>query len=377
MKTLRRCLPWALLGLSAPLLAQPAAPTGAAAAPLRVQLLEIIDRQGFERPMPAYTMFVPAGWRSQAEVRWNIQAPCMRIYQPVLKAESPDGTQALELTPGEGWGRGSMGALAPGCPTAGAQSAEQYLQGWLQRHRPGARVLELRTRADKVQRPPPMQGQGYESRRVLDAAQALIERPGPTPQRELLVTVVNFGHMRMAGMGGLPPIEAASGESAGVLAWRAPGAGPDARAFDALWSSFRQNPEWAGRIARAQQQMTQENAQTQMQISQLQHQGAMDTLRQQAQRGEDAHRTRQEIAQMQNQGWQNRQQGQDRQHQATVQALRGVAPWRDAGGGTVELPNHYRHAWKLKDGSYVLTDDPGFDPARTLRIEGQALTPAR
>ncbi len=344
---------------------------------LRVQLLQVVDRQGFETPLPAYSMFVPAGWRSQAEVRWNIQAPCMRIYQPVIRAESPDGREVLELTPGEGWGRGSMGALAPGCPTLAIQSAEQYLQGWLQRHRPGARVLELRTRADKVQRPPPLQGQGYESRRVLDAAQALVEHPGAVPQREVLVTVVNFGHSRMSGMGGLPPIEAVSGEAAGVLSWRAPGAGPDPRAFDALWSSFRQEPAWAGRIARAQQQMAQENAQTQMQISQLQHQGAMDTLRQQAQRGEDAHRTRQEIAQMQNQGWQNRQQGQDRQHQATVQAIRGVTPWRDAGGGTVELPSHYRHAWKLKDGSYLLTDDPSFDPARQLRIDGQALTPAR
>ncbi len=364
----------AVLAAGAALAQAPATPP---AEPLRVQPLQIIDRQGFEKPYVAYSMFVPAGWRTEATVRWNIQAPCSRIYQPVIKAESTDGRQVLELTPGEGWGRGSMGPLAPGCPTWAIPSAEQYLQGWLQKHRAGARVLELRTRADKVQRPPPMQAQGYESRRVLDVAQALIEWPGATPQRELLVTVVNFGHSRMAGMGGLPPIEAASGEAAGVLSWRAPGAGPDARAFDALWSSFRQNPEWAARIAGAQQQMAQENAQTQMRISQLQHQGAMDTLRQQAQRGENAQRTRQEIADMQTQGWRDRQQSGDRQQQATVQAIRGVAPWRDAGGATVELPDHYRHAWKLKDGSYLLTDDPNFDPARQLRIEGQALKPAR
>ncbi len=80
---------------------------------------------------------------------------------------------------------------------------------------------------------------------------------------------------------------------------------------------------------------------------------------------------------MQTQGWRDRQQSGDRQQQATVQAIRGVAPWRDAGGATVELPDHYRHAWKLKDGSYLLTDDPNFDPARQLRIEGQALKPAR
>jgi hypothetical protein len=53
-----------------------------------------------------------------------------------------------------------------------------------------------------------------------------------------------------------------------------------------------------------------------------------------------------------------------------------VTPWRDAGGSTVELPNHFRHAWKLKDGSYLLTDDANFNPSRDLRIDGQALKPA-
>jgi hypothetical protein len=345
---------------------------------LRVQPLQIIDRQGFEKPMLAYTMFVPAGWRTEAGVRWNVQAPCARPYQPVFKAEAPDGRAVLELTPGEGWGRSSMGPLAPGCPTAAFSSAEQYLQAWLQRHRPGARLIEMKPRPDKAMRMPPMQAPGIESRQLQDAAQALIEtsQQGRT-QRELLVTVVKLNQMRMAGLGGGPPMETVSGESGGVLAWRADGAGPDARAFDALWSSFRRAPEWNARIQGANQQMAQENAATQQRIGQIQHEGAMDSLRQQAQRGEQAHQTRQEIAAMQSQGYRDRQNSQDGQHQATVQAVRGVMPWRDAGGATVELPNHFRHAWKLKDGSYLLTDDANFDPAKQLKIDGEALRSAR
>lgn len=360
-----------LCAASAPIAAQPVS-----SGHLRVQLMQIIDRQGFEQPMVAYSMFVPAGWRTEATVRWNPHAACSRPYQPVFKAEAPDGAGVLELFPGEGWGRGNMGALAPGCPVATIASAEQYLQTWVQRFRPGARILEMRQRPDKSLRSPPMQAPGIESRQMQDAAQALIELSVQgRPQRELLVTVINVSQMRMAGMGG-PPIETLSGETGGVLAWRAPGNGPDARAFDALWSSFRRGPEWNARIQRANQQMAQENAQTQTQIAQMRHEGAMDTLRQQALRGENAHRTRQEIAEMQNQGFRDRQTSQDRQQQARVQAIRGVAPWRDAGGATVELPNHFRHAWKLKDGSYLLTDDGNFNPSRDLRIEGQALQPA-
>lgn len=349
-----------------------------AGAVLRVQPLQIIDRQGFEKPMLAYTMLVPAGWRTEASVRWNVQAPCARPYQPMFKAEAPDGSAAMELTPGEGWGRSSMGPLAPGCPALAFGSAEQYLKSWLQRHRPGARLLEMKPRPDKSHQGPPMQVPGIESRQRQDAAQALIEISHQgRAQRELLVTIVNLSQLRMASMMGGPPSESSSGESGGVLAWRAADAGPDPRAFDALWSSFRRAPEWNARIQRANQQMAQENAATQQRIGQIQHEGAMATLREQAKRGEQAHQTRQEIAEMQSQGWQNRQNSQDRQHQATVQAVRGVMPWRDAGGATVELPNHFRHAWKLKDGSYVLTDDPNFDPAKQLRIDGEALRSAR
>ena len=39
----------------------------------------------------------------------------------------------------------------------------------------------------------------------------------------------------------------------------------------------------------------------------------------------------------------------------------------------VELPNHYRHAWQLKDGTYVLTDSQAFEPHRDLGVDGELL----
>ena len=46
----------------------------AGAAPLRVQPVEIVDRQGFERPLRAYTMLLPAGWRHESQVAWQSTA---------------------------------------------------------------------------------------------------------------------------------------------------------------------------------------------------------------------------------------------------------------------------------------------------------------
>ena len=51
------------------------------------------------------------------------------------------------------------------------------------------------------------------------------------------------------------------------------------------------------------------------------------------------------------------------------------SPGRLGGSGTgvVELPNHYRHAWRMRDGTYVLTDSPNFDPQRDAGQAGEQL----
>ncbi len=343
---------------------------------LRVQQVQIVDRQGFEKPMVAATMFVPAGWRVESGVRWNIQAPCVRPYQQMLRASAADGVGALELLPGEGWGRSSMsGPLSPGCPMVMLTSAGQYLQSWVQRNRSGARIVENKPRPDKGLQMPPMQMQGYEGRQWVEAAEALIQwsEQGRT-LHERVAVVVLFGHHRMANPMGGPPMETFSGESAGVLTWRGAEA-PSARHFDTLWAALRTDPTWKGRIDHTNQQMAQDNANTQMKISQMRHQSNMEALREQAKRGQIAHETRQEIAGMQMEGWRAGQASQDRNHKANVQSLREVQSFRDPDGKEVELPNHYRHAWKLNDGSFVLTDDVNFDPQRDLRMRGQQMKP--
>lgn len=55
------------------------------AAPLRVQPAEIMDRQGFERPMRAVTVMLPVGFHHAGEVAWRTAAGgCQRPYQPQL-----------------------------------------------------------------------------------------------------------------------------------------------------------------------------------------------------------------------------------------------------------------------------------------------------
>ena len=53
----------------------------------------------------------------------------------------------------------------------------------------------------------------------------------------------------------------------GVLALRVPDGQMDFRRFDALWATFRFDPEWIGRIQRGNAQMAQENQATAMAVA--------------------------------------------------------------------------------------------------------------
>jgi hypothetical protein len=345
---------------------------------LRVQPVQIIDRQGFERPMVAMTMMVPAGWQTQADVRWNLQEPCSSKFQPVLKSTAADGRAAIELAAGETWGHGNGRPLAPGCPTFAHVSAQQYLQAWVQRHRPGATVLDQRPRTELSARLQPMVTAGLRSEAWIDTAQVLIGwQQGGQAVRETLAATVKFNRMRMDGLMPGQAIETFTGQSLGVLSWRAPNGQLDFRAFDAVWNTLRSGPEWQARINRAQQQMAGDDRATGAAISAIHHGGAMDTLRQIAQRGESARQTRDEIHHMHNEGFRSGEASRERMQTERVRAIYEVQPYRDPAGGTVDLPHHWRHAWKLRDGSFVLTDDADFNPERALRMPGQMLQPVR
>lgn len=207
-----------MLAAAASSAASPALPQGA----LRVQRAEFIDRQGFEKPMVAAFMLIPAAWQQQTAVEWNVRQRCTRPYAMSLRAQAADGSAAIELAPGEGWGQATQGAVGD-CPTAPWRNTPQYLAAWVERHRPGARWLDYRARPDKSQ---PEQRQAFGngggvSQRV-DSGQTLIAyQTGGREMRETLVANVSFMQSRLVTASG-QVFDSMQAQSLGVLAWRAP-----------------------------------------------------------------------------------------------------------------------------------------------------------
>lgn len=63
---------------------------------------EVVDAQGFDRPVRAMTIALPAGWQAQSQVRWdNVNGQCSTlIASPQIMMRSGDGREQIEILPG-------------------------------------------------------------------------------------------------------------------------------------------------------------------------------------------------------------------------------------------------------------------------------------
>jgi len=128
--------------------------------------------------------------------------------------------------------------------------------------------------------------------------------------------------------------------------------------FEVIYRSFRLNPVWESAVARHFETMERINLK-----------GVQDRQR-------ILHQSQQEISAMIEQGYNARQAVMDRSAERQIQALRGVETYIDPATRTrVDLTTGYQGAWTNGLGDYVLSDAPGFNPARELEGNWTALQP--
>ncbi len=341
----------------------PQKPRGLPANALRVQQVEILDRSGFERPISASFGFIPLGWKAQGGVQWGQQFMCTNGYNVNWTAVSPDGAQTIAVLPQERWETNNYGAPpgTPGCPSAPITSSQQYLTQLAGRWRPGARVLDYRPRPDIAakfahlnMRTPSAMG---EMRTWVEAGQVefSFDEQGRA-MRGVISAATIFSLSRMAGMG-RGTMDALTGFTLPVFAATAPEGRLNLQFVEAIRQSFLANPEWELRIA-------QHNSA----ISRV----AQEEIRKRAKIFADysdyVSRIRQETAEV-------RARSDERRQRQYSEALRGTQSYDDpdAPGGRAELSGMYNHAWRLNDGTYVLSNDASFEPWRDLGVEGRRL----
>ena len=371
-----------MLSMSVSPPARGAAPTPGAAAGsgvVRVTTANIVDRAGFEKPLVAASMFVPAGWPTQSEVLWNMNLDCGAAQSLRLRAIAPDGSAQFDLMPGESWSASNYMGKPDKCQTASFRDAREYLQAWVQRYRPGARLLDFRPRPERSVAATEQQMPMMVTRIWVDSGQVLIGYAmNGNEMRETVVTDVQFTSMQSTMPGGNGTMGSLMGRSLSIMSWRAPEGKLELRHVDAVIDSLRIGKEWKSRRDQLQLDLNRGTLVAGGVIGGINAKTGMDALKAIAQRGQAAAASRAELTEINASTYRATQASIDRQHVETIKSIRGVENYRQAsGGGVVELSNLYRHAWQLKDGSYALTDNPNFNPTLELGVGGQEMARTR
>jgi hypothetical protein len=224
-------------------------------------------------------------------------------------------------------------------------------------YRPGAQVIDYRLRPDLAEPiEQPAKTPGMDGEIVREIGEILIgyHYQGQDYREVIRTTVtVQITTMNVAGMAS----RFLAGFADPALAMRAPDGQLDFRLFDFVVKSIKLDPQWLQRV-------TQVNAA----IGQAEAKGVRDRFAITTEANDY-------VSDLIVSGYEGRQRVLDSSNANWSRMTRGVEiPNR---GEQVELPNTYSNAWRLNDGSYVIAEDPSFDPNVTLGVDAYRLTPAR
>ncbi len=340
----------------------------------RMKKVALVDRYGFEKPLPAISMLIPSDWKFESDVVYPKGMPCGEMVKLSFRAQSPDGKLAIELLPAYVWqwaddpnSRQMMQSSnqqaqkfgKAGCDLMQPMHAADFVTKVMApKARPGARVLgvepipgvneSLQKQTQQAQAQ--AQQVGLKVRISSESARAKVayESKG-VPVEEWLSTVVTV-HARPLPVfsgGRMGETTSYTEEARLLFAMRAPAGQLESnqKLFQLIVSTMIIEPDWQGRVA-----------QVQANIAAIRQKGEADRQKIRQQSAEDIHR-------IQNETFQHQQHAQDVQHQQFSQYIRDVETYRDPNSGErVELSNQYGHAWSNGTGEYILSDSPNFNP---------------
>jgi len=340
---------------------------------VRLEPQIIVDATGFAQPMAAASIFVPHGWKTEGGVYWARDFMCTNGYNFLWTASAPDQSMSIGISPQTAWEMNSMGAqpTRPGCQIQQIQSVRQYLQTQVGNAIRGARILDYRDRPDLVReigfQPSRTPMPAGEVRKWAEGGEMLFAfNQNGREMRGSMAAVVQFDlnisdYSQISG--GLPGSRTEFLSAFAHPGWvaTAPNGQFNFAFFEALRKSIKSNPQWARAIAG--------------------HNAAIGqvALEESSKRSRMINETNDYIAKLRQDTWNTQQESADRRFREFGELMKGVETYKDewGPGGQTELSSQYNHAWRLRDGTYVLTDDPNFDPWRDLKLEGQKLEAVR
>ena len=341
---------------------------------LVLERVRVMDESGFGQPITAYSFLVPKGWKLQGGITWKVGATCMpEAIENRVTVRSPDGASQIDIFPTKEWDwwddpmmlqtqqQQQQNPVFRRCTIAPPMDAAAYLQGPMAQMT-GARVtkVEPSEQLGKI-----MREQAQQANQMYQQAGVSLENRSSAATATLAYPDGSAG-LALAGVSTLVawmPNYTTGGQSASYqciaqtqAAVKVP-AGREAEARRILAtaaSSIRINPNWHDAVGQIMQNVRDmEAAET-------------------AKRAAIQREAQEYSAQLQQRTWEQSQASRDRINEGWGQTLRGVETWSD-GSGSVELHAGYNEAWSRPDGTFILSNDPLFDPNVVLQEEWKRL----
>ena len=337
-----------------------------------------IDDKGNKVPA-AVRMMIPTTWQAQGSIRMmGGLGGCFADLESIsIHAQSADGALVFEALPDltyqyaddqqtmrtmaqEGQAFAKSG-IKP-CPVMPPQRAADLLKKLIPKYYPDAKTVSVDAypELDQLVRERlglPLKGASNQGNVRTDAARARLEYEHDGRTIDQWVTVGEWMRLYPAGRGNVYDCHATM-----IMSFSAPKGQLDANEslFRLMAFNVRHDPQWDAHINRMiaklyQQQQVEEAKRSQM-IAQFQKKVA-DTI---------------------NEVTSNAMRGANQAAFGEDQIVRGVQTFRNPQTGqTFELSNLHDHAWLSSDNTYVMSDDPNFNPNGRLDGSWTALAPVQ
>jgi hypothetical protein len=328
----------------------------------RVQPVQIMDPAGFGAPMVASTAVIPAGWNSEGGIVWGAMGQCGADFTYQWQAVAPDGGAGFALLPTGNWtyAETQMGAMQPqqgGCMVGTYSDARQYLEAYVKSQQPDAQIVNYKSRPDRAKLMidfyagiPTMQLSNMREQRNIDAGELEITYSmNGRPMRAIVGTTVVASLSQWTDMMNPGQIsqQLLNGSATGVYIARGPQDQFDPSLADLVLRSIRATPEWGTKTFEYNMEKMRRTSQAMTD----RHNINMDTLRKQSE--------------IMNGAYRNQDLASDRNQREFVESIRGVETYYDpVDRQPVQFDYTYKDAWRINDGTFVLTNDPSFDPQR-------------
>lgn len=332
-----------------------------------------IDDPGVIAAMPAMSVLVPMGWRSEGGVIAGGGA-CSGPYAVNWRAVSPDRQATVSIFPTEVWSWANTTGSGD-CLRAKFANAREYLEAYVQRSFPDARIIDYRERPDYAssateyaqQTEQRATSMGLAMRVRADGGEILFaySQDGVEMRGMAGVSAVVFATQLPNPMGGTP-LMSSSGATLGSFAATAPNGKLDFDLVEATRRSIVPNGPWLQKLFALQER-----------LGAAAVQGTRDRAAIIVAGGAAATKANIESFQRMS-GFDRATSGSgggelypgeatdDRIQRRSLEAIRGVDTYMDpVSNSPVQLDHTYGNAWRVNgQDAYILTKNPNFNPGQ-------------